>query len=582
MVIDFRERPIDSQAALFLCRGARGESELLLKVISLLSQSVGHGSVCVDLKEIAGGSLRFPDGKDLVLPGQYELISIVGSLKSVGRPGEHRPLVLDKEGRLYLYRYFMYQETLAEQIRSRSSTVSDEIDKSLLGESLDRLFPRDGEGDDLQREAASIAILRCFSVISGGPGTGKTSTVVRILCLLLEQPGGMRQRIAMAAPTGKAAARLSSSIATIRESLPCTEEIKLALPETVTTIHRLLGTLPGSKGFRHSARNPLPYDTVIIDEASMVDLPLMTALITALMPAARLILLGDKDQLASVAAGAVLGDICRAGETAGSAVEGCVTVLEKNFRFNEGSGIAELSRAVNMGDGREALMLLGDSSIGRITIEPSPAREVIRTRLAEPVIDGYRSFLEAQDPAAALLLFERFRILSALREGPWGADGLNRAAESLLGAAGLLHPSGDFYRGRPLLVTENDYSHRLFNGDTGIIFPDPETGTLRAFFPAPDGSVRSIPPEFLPQHETAFAMTVHKSQGSEFDRVILVLPPEDKLLLTRELVYTGITRAKESIAVWADEAVFASAVGRRTERRSGLREALAEAPGLIS
>ncbi|HWR01194.1 MAG TPA: exodeoxyribonuclease V subunit alpha [Chlorobaculum sp.] len=581
MLIDFLERPIDRQAALFLCRGAQAESDLLRKVISLLSQSVGHGSVCLDLKEICGGILRFPDGTDMELPGQNELFSAVGSLPSAGRPGEFRPLVLDNEGRLYLYRYFMYQQSLASQIRARSSSAPETIDEKLLEESLDRLFPRNGEGDDRQRDAASAAILRRFSVISGGPGTGKTSTVVRILCLLLEQPGGMRQRIAMSAPTGKAAARLSSSISSIRDSLPCIEAVKKALPETVTTIHRLLGTLPGSKGFRHSIRNPLPYDTVIVDEASMVDLSLMTALITALMPAARLILLGDKEQLASVAAGAVLGDICRAGETTGSAVEGCVTVLEKNFRFGEDSGIADLSRAVNAGDAREALTLLGDSGFGRITIESSPPREAIRTRLADPVIEGYRGFLETTEPAQALRLFERFRILSALREGPWGADGLNRTAESLLGAAGLLHPSGKFYHGRPLLVTENDYSHRLFNGDTGIIFPDPETAALRAFFTAPDGSIRSIPPEFLPQHETAFAMTVHKSQGSEFEKVILVLPPEDKMLLTRELVYTGITRAKESITIWADEAVFASAVARRTERRSGLQEALVEAPGFI-
>jgi exodeoxyribonuclease V alpha subunit len=580
MFIDFPERPIDRQASKFLCRKAQGEVEMLRTIVSLLSQSVGQGSICLDLAEIAGGTVRIPDQPEMVLPGRDALLSKVGSLPSVGKPGEHRPMVLDKAGRLYLYRYFLYQETLADQIRSRASSGSDQVDEASLRESLDRLFTLDENGNDRQRQAASIALERRFSVISGGPGTGKTSTVVRILCLLIEQPGGLQQRIAMAAPTGKAAARLSSSIVAIRESLPCTDEVKRSIPDGVTTIHRLLGTLPGSTGFSHSAKNPLPYDTVIVDEASMVDLPLMTSLMTALLPDTRLILIGDKDQLASVAAGAVLGDICRAGESAGSAVRECVTVLEKNFRFNEGSGIADLSRAVNAGDANEALRLFGDHSMSRIAIESPPTRETVLTHLAGPVLEGYRGFLETQDPAEALGRFERFRILCALRESAWGASGMNHAAEALLASAGLLRPDGVFYRGRPLLITENDYGHRLFNGDTGIILTDQESGALRAFFAAPDGSVRSIPPEFLPQHETAFAMTVHKSQGSEFDRVLLILPPEDKALLTRELIYTGITRAKESISVWSDETVFASAVGRRTERRSGLRESLVRA-GLI-
>jgi exodeoxyribonuclease V alpha subunit len=575
MVIDFLERPIDRQFSTFICRKAQGEIELLRTVVSLLSQSVGQGSICFDLTEIAGETVRFQGMTDMVLPGLDTLLSLLRSSTAVGQPGDHRPLVLDNEGRLYLYRYFQYQEMLAKQIHSRASSISSETDQSSLRVSLERLFPQDGNGDDRQRKAASSALMHRFSVISGGPGTGKTSTVVRILCMLIEQPGGMRQRIAMAAPTGKAAARLSSSIVSIRESLPCSDEVKRAIPEGVTTIHRLLGTLPGSNGFRHSAQNPLPYDTVIIDEASMVDLPLMTALMTALLPDARLILLGDKDQLASVAAGAVLGDICGAGELAGSTVEGCVTVLEKNFRFSEGSGIADLSRAVNTGDDGEALRLFAEPDMDRISLEPAPGREAMRPRLAEPVLKGYRGFLEAENPAEALRRFERFRILCALREGPWGASGMNQAVEALLGAAGLLRPESVFYRNRPLLVTENDYGHRLFNGDTGIIFPDPDTGALRAFFALPDGSVRGIPPEFLPQHETAYAMTVHKSQGSEFDNVLLILPPEDKALLTRELLYTGITRAKESITVWGDETVFSSAVRRRIERRSGLREALA-------
>ncbi|ABL65429.1 exodeoxyribonuclease V subunit alpha [Chlorobium phaeobacteroides] len=579
MSIEFCQRSIDRQIAEYLCRGARDEPGVLVRsVVSLLSQAVGQGHVCLDLEEIAGEVVRIPGREEpLRLPGIVNLLAALRSLPTVGRPGEHRPLILDEAGRLYLYRYFRYELQLAEAIRARAAMETGSPDEAALAEQLDRYFVPDESGEDRQRQAALTALRRGFSVISGGPGTGKTTTVVRILGLLLEQTGGERMRIAMAAPTGKAAARLASSIASLRESLPCTEEVKHTVPSQVTTIHRLLGTIPNSTGFRHNARNPLPYDAVIVDEASMVDLPLMTALVTALMPQARLILIGDRDQLASVEAGAVLGDICRAAESPGSAVssiKGCVTVLDRNYRFGDGSGIAALSRAINSGDAGEAIRLLGDPADSTISLEATPMREAVRKRLASPVLEGFRPYLEAEAPEDALRLFERFRILTALREGPWGAAGMNHAVETLLHEAGLLKADTPFYRGRPVLVTENDYIHKLFNGDTGIILPDPETGNQKAYFAAPDGTVRSIPPEFLPAHVTAFAMTVHKSQGSEFDRVLMVLPPEDTLLLTRELIYTGITRARQAITLWSDEAVFSAAVKRRTERRSGLRERL--------
>ncbi|MBN1928252.1 MAG: exodeoxyribonuclease V subunit alpha [Chlorobiaceae bacterium] len=578
-MIDFIERPIDRQAAAFLCRSAKDDGGALRVVVSLLSQAVGQGHVCLDLEAVAGQLVRIP-GRDepLRLPDAASLIFALRSLPTLGRPGEHRPLILDDAGRLYLYRYFRYEALLADAIRARAASENSEIDDAALAEQLDCYFaPSEKSGEDRQRQAALTALRRRFSVISGGPGTGKTTTVVRILGLLLESPGGERLRIAMAAPTGKAAARLASSIASLRDTLPCADEVKHAIPSQVTTIHRLLGTLPGSTGFRHDERNPLPCDTVIVDEASMVDLPLMTALITALPSHARLILIGDRDQLASVEAGAVLGDICHAAESPGSSIAGCVTVLDRNYRFGDGSGIAALSRAVNAGDDREALRLLADSG-STIALEATPTRDAMKKRLAAPVLEGFRSYLEAETPAEALRRFDRFRILTALREGPWGAAGMNHAAETLLHEAGLIRRDTPFYRGRPVLVTENDYTHKLFNGDTGIILPDPETGNLRAFFAAPDGTIRAIPPEFLPKHEAAFAMTVHKSQGSEFEKVLMVLPPEDTVLLTRELIYTGITRAKQSVTLWSDEAVFSAAVKRRTERRSGLRERLKGIP----
>jgi exodeoxyribonuclease V alpha subunit len=578
-MIDFIERPIDRQAAAFLCRKVSDDSGLLRTVVSLLSQSVGQGHVCLDLDEVVSQPVRIPGRDDPQrLPDAGHLKTALLSLPTLGRPGEHRPLILDDAGRLYLYRYFRYERLLAEAIRTRAASEPVTPDEATLSESLDRYFGPDLLQEDRQRQAALTALRRRFSVISGGPGTGKTTTVVRILGLLIEHAESFRQRlpIAMAAPTGKAAARLASSIASLRETLPASDEVRHAIPGQVTTIHRLLGTIPGATRFRHNESNPLPYDTVIIDEASMVDLPLMTALVTALLPQTRLILIGDRDQLASVEAGAVLGDICRAAESPGSAVEGCVTVLYRNYRFGDGSGISALSRAVNNGDDREALRLLDDhGNSDTIALDVTPTRETMKKHLAVPVLEGFRPCLEAQTPEESLRLFDRFRILTALREGPWGATGMNHTAETLLHEAGLLTASTPFYRGRPVLVTENDYIHKLFNGDTCIILPDPETGNLRAFLAAPDGTIRSILPEFLPAHETAFAMTIHKSQGSEFEKVLMVLPPEDSILLTRELIYTGITRAKQSVTIWSDDAVFSAAVKSRTERRSGLRERLA-------
>jgi exodeoxyribonuclease V alpha subunit len=579
MAILFQERAIDRQFASFICResgGATGEVFRLL--VSLASSAVGKGNICLSLADCAGQTLAL-DGKEIVVPDVDALVELLRSMPTVGLPGQHRPLVLDLHGRLYLYRYWQYEHELATNILQKASTQAEGIDEAILQAGLGRLFRGcEGEKSDRQKEAASVALHKQFCVISGGPGTGKTSTVVRILALLLEQKEGSKQRIAMTTPTGKAAARLKASVNDMRPTLECTDEIKLAIPDNVVTIQRLLGAVSGLSRFRYSPKNQLPYDTVIVDEASMIALPLMTALVTALKPSARLILLGDKDQLASVEAGAVLGDICSAGEEGSEAspLSSSLIKLEKNYRFQAGSGIAEISRAVNAGLGEEALALMKSTALSGIAWQGLPEREELRRVLAKKVLEGFRSYLAAESAAEALERFDRFRILCALRDGPYGVSGLNSSVESILAGEGLIRQENRLvYRGRPLLVTANNYSMQLFNGDTGILFPDPEReGALMAFFRAPDGGVRSIMPERLPLHETAFAMTVHKSQGSEFNRVVMVLPPVDSDVMTRELIYTGITRAKENVEIWSNEGVFCRAVRKKTERHSGLRDAL--------
>ncbi|NTW82402.1 MAG: exodeoxyribonuclease V subunit alpha [Chlorobiaceae bacterium] len=573
MTMEYQERAIDRHFAAFICSLTGGEpGDLFRLVVSLAGSAVGKGSSCLNLADIAGETVIL-DNRELLLPGFDALMELLKGSSVVSFPGgDQRPLVLDDAGRLYLCRYWHYERELARILLRKASALSGDIDEARLREALMRLFPGDTDLEgDRQKKAAAVALRRHFSVISGGPGTGKTSTVVRILALLLEQQGEGK-RIALAAPTGKAAARLKASIQRLRSTLDCTEEIRAAIPDTVVTIHGLLGAIAGSSRFRHSSKNLLPFDTVIVDEASMVALPLMTALVSALRPETRLVLLGDRDQLSSVEAGAVLLDICRAGERGtGSPLSGAIVQLEKNYRFHEGSGIAEITRAVNTGREEDALNLLICNFLSGFSWHEPPVPAELGSFLYARVIEGYRAYLQAVSPEEALEKFDGFRILCALREGSFGVSGLNRIAESILTRAGLIAPVDNRYRGRPVLVTVNDYSMRLFNGDTGIFFPDPENGgEIRAFFPSPDGGVRSIPPERLPRHETAFAMTVHKSQGSEFDRVLFLLPPFKNQILTRELLYTGITRAKHSLELIADEKIFTAAVRSRIERNSGL------------
>lgn len=574
--------------------------EALFLAAALVSEQTSRGDICFDLGAVAGRPLTVGGG---TLPGYCapELHAWIERLRSstvVGNPGEFMPLVLDHRGRLYLYRYWDYQRRLAEELLSRGGRKSV-VDEVLLGEGLTRLFGAGEKGVvDWQKVAALAAVLGKFSVISGGPGTGKTSTVVKILALLLEQAGGAPLHIALAAPTGKAAARLQESIAAARQMLPVEDCVRQRIPDQVSTIHRLLGTIRGSSRFRHDRNNPLPCDLVVVDEASMVDLPLMVKLVEAVPKQARLILLGDRDQLASVEAGAVLADICagggrprfspafvcRAAEIAGltlpatagmGGLEDTLVVLQKSYRFATDSGIGALCRAVNAGDGPGALAVCDDPLQSDVGFSPLPGASGMTSALGAEVVAGYGAMLRAATTEEAFALLGRFMILTPLRRGPWGVEGLNATVEGILQRAGLIREGSRWTRGQPLMITSNDYRLGLFNGDLGLILPDPAAGgQLKAFFPRGPGVYRKIAPGRLPEHQTAYAMTVHKSQGTEFDRVLLLLPGEEGGNLARELIYTGISRARRSVALWGGRELFAVAVARRTVRESGLSEAL--------
>ncbi len=588
MTEEIQVREIDSVFADFVCNLEGGETGLLRKAAISASSAVGQGNICVELADLFGS--------DDVAAASATL----RATKIVGLPGDYRPLVLDHANRLYLYRYWKYESDLAKTLIAMASDTPV-VDKELLKAGLSRLFTHANETPDWQRIAAAAAIRSRFCVISGGPGTGKTTTVVKIIALLLEQAKGNRMRIGLAAPTGKAAARLKDSIFKEGKKLEGSTSIVNSIPADVSTVQRLLGVVPDSCRFRHNAENPLPFETVIVDEASMVPLGLMAKLVESLAPGTRLILLGDRDQLASVEAGAVLGDICNTGHGFGFSSKfrtfiaenaGCtisesyigssvpvladsVVVLQKNYRFGEDSGIGLVSRAINEGTAANVLESMKAGTISELVLSETPSRNSLQKKLAQAVVKGFSDYLQKENPDDVLIAFDQFRVLCALRQGIYGVEGINSLIETCLADEGLIRPDKQWYHGRPVMVMINDYSLKLFNGDVGIALDDPESEIgLSVYFPSINGVVRKYSPYRLPAHETVYAMTVHKSQGSEFEKILLIMPPVSNQILTREIIYTGLTRARTSVELWCTDEIFFTSCEKRIQRRSGLRQAL--------
>lgn len=608
-------RALDHQLALALGRLADERDERVLLGAALASRAVGRGHVCVDLRALSSSPLTSDDDTpitDVTLPPLDEWLDALRGAGLVatshGRGVTPRPLVLDERSgsaRLYLWRYASYQRRLADALTAMAQG-SMPIVLDAVRPALRRLFPKEpppGE-IDRQRLATLVAARRRLSVISGGPGTGKTTTVARLLALLQQQAlatAGRPLRMTLVAPTGKAAQRLGEAIEASVRKLDIDDAVREAIPTRAATIHRTLVFQPQSPTrFRHGPDQPLATDLVLADEASMIDLALMTKLVEAVPEGARLVLLGDRDQLTSVEAGAILGDIFdparHPGYSASFAAEvraltgesievaperappiaDCLIQLTKSYRYGETSGIGALARAVNAGDVTQAMAVLkGDAAMpyGEVAMASLDADRPLSGSLGRTVVDGYRGLFEGDEPMERLARLGGFRLLCAHRRGDLGVEGMNTAIEHHLRRAGVLSTSGDHYDGRPILVTQNDHQLELFNGDVGVVVQ--RSGRApRVWFPDARGGVRSFHPSRLPPHETVFAMTVHKSQGSEFDRVALLLPKSVSPVVTRELVYTALSRARARADIHGDEAVLRAAIETKVVRASGLEDAL--------
>lgn len=655
-------RELDIAVARFLHQQCPSASASELLLAAFTSYQHGNGHVCLHLDGRAISQQLW--GKPEDLPAWFSDADAAwperlaqGSGCFVSHTGQH-PLVLDGT-RLYLRRNWALESRVAEAVNERVVTPLP-MDNAALARHIKALFPAQNQNPEpshdepihWQKVACALASRSRLAIITGGPGTGKTTTVVRLLGLLQSMAlengaqnsaSGNEQartpralRIHLAAPTGKAAARLTESIAAQIQTLPVSDAVRRTIPSDVTTLHRLLGTRPDSRHFRHHQHNPLHTDVVVVDEASMIDLDMVASLLDALPPQARLILLGDKDQLASVEAGAVMGDLCRhahAGhylpdtldfirttcgddlsayalasqhqDDTGTQLAQYTAMLRTNWRSKDAPGISALANAVNDNDlGTLRRAFSQHTHLHRERLQPDqPAQLDALLYQGSQGHAGLKALFDAIDDAASnhgpntspveydqwaadlLRSLTGQQLLSGLRSGPYGVEALNQRITDYLHQQGRI-PAQDWYAGRPVMMTRNDYQLGLMNGDIGLTLPmpivtnsgnkPPEQTPLRVAFQLPDGSIKWVLPSRLESVETVYAMTVHKSQGSEFTHTLLVLPDHPHPLLTRELIYTAITRARSAFSLleYGAPSVLENAVKTPTSRASGLAERL--------
>ncbi len=552
------------------------------------SRHLSNGHVCVELaeisqKQIGNNNLFYPNYKDWILS--------IKKSKVVGTAGEYRPLILDNN-KLYLHKFWVYETHIVNSIQKRIKANTGKIDFDKLSKSLKELF-KTGDSNEInwQRIAAFNAVVKNISIISGGPGTGKTYTTTLILFLILEQ--NINAKIALVAPTGKAASKLKNSIIETLPNVENRENIKAKIPTDVQTIHRFLGATSGSMQFTYNKENKKSLDVLIMDESSMSDIALTSKLFEALDDHTKIILLGDKDQLSSVEAGSVFGDICKSSEGVFSPshvdlvnkicnvklpaeknnpISDCVVILKKNHRFNNQSGIKALSDAVRDGNVEKVFNVLESDNYSDVTWHKLPLYTVSQKKMHDIILNGFKSYIKETDMYTKFNLLDNFRILCAVKESNYGTKFLNDISIDILLHHNILkNRTGEDC---PVIIKRNCYNTKLFNGDVGLVLRKETFGKLSAFFKDSENNLRSYSLSQLPENETVFAMTIHKSQGSEFKNVALFLPDKGSPILTRELLYTGITRAKKRIDIFATKESLLDAVNTQTQKISGITDRL--------
>ncbi|NUF27511.1 exodeoxyribonuclease V subunit alpha [Gilliamella sp. ESL0254] len=591
---------LDIHLAAFLTNRAMLNDDITVKRFSFLvlslSKEVRAGHVCLNLTFLNHATIEPLLWLALGSPSEQDWNTTLEQARQsqVVSDGTNLSPLVFIDDKIYFQRMWLDEKNVAQYFNH--TTFDDQpYYYSDLNAILNQLFTHYQSQIDWQKVAVAAALTRKVAIISGGPGTGKTTTVAKILAgILLTNPNA---RIVTAAPTGKAASRLTESLSRTIEQLAFTS---LNLKAEAITLHRLLGAKADNSSFTHNKNNPLHIDVLVIDEASMVDLNMMARVIEALPTSARLILLGDKDQLSSVEAGAVFGDLCtfithgysqpRAKELSqltGYIVPVCeqtatitdsICLLQKSYRFNESSGIGLLANAVKEGRSSTVKQLLTDESLNDIQYHPLSSQQAYYSVLQDS-IHHYKHYLHVikqqgtSNIAAVLAKFAEYRLLCAVREGHFGIEGLNKQIELLLAKNQLIHVRNKetWYVGRPIMILRNSTSLGLYNGDIGItLMAEHDSSKLRVYFPFADGSIKGFSPFRLPEHETAYAMTIHKSQGSEFDHVNIILPTDYSPLLNRSLLYTAITRAKKTVSIYATEPILLQAIKSQTQRHSGL------------
>jgi exodeoxyribonuclease V alpha subunit len=558
------------QFSRYIERVDTSKDELVALTAGLLTEAVSQGHVCLNLSLNPSQMNGLLHSVRQLLPSDIsEWQRRLKQSNAVGTGDDYRPLIMADNGLVYLYRYWHDEQNVASAIKRLSADIAV-INQAELKQIL-TAWPTTIDGIDWQKVAVLMALTRQFSVISGGPGTGKTTIVLRLLQCLYQQRSDYR--IALAAPTGKAAARLQHVISDKKN-----EAIQ------AKTLHRLLGISPNNEQGRYNADRSLPFDVIIVDEASMIDISLMAKLLQALSPTAQLVLLGDSQQLASVESGAVLANLCQKAvsfnanfvDTVADLAEinlsdyvnksetaemNSVVKLQHSYRFDEASLIGRLAYAIQAGNAERVVSEL--KAVGQQTW----LQEEDNAHLIAGYQPYFKAIMQAESPLDCIQSFDVYRVLCAIKQGPQSVASVNAVIERHIAKLGW-RSQHDFYHGRPIMITQNDYRQQLFNGDTGLILKD-ETGQLRACFLI-DNELRWVDLIRLPAHETAFAMTVHKSQGSEFDHVCVVLPHEDTAILNRELLYTAITRAKKQLSLFCNETILRKTVMTQHERESGL------------